>query len=130
MARVAYMFSRFLFVESCGQCPACKLGSRVISEHLERVIKDLGSEADLTIAADGTNWVENGHRCYLPTSQSIVTRSILQAFPEDFAAHVNGSCPLRHDMVFPKMTNYVEGQGFTYDLTYFRKQPDWSVAIP
>ncbi len=37
MVDAAYRFSRFLSVESCGQCPPCKLGSSAITEHLERI---------------------------------------------------------------------------------------------
>jgi NADH-quinone oxidoreductase subunit F len=27
MVQAAWRYSRFLFVESCGQCPACKFGT-------------------------------------------------------------------------------------------------------
>ena len=33
---------------------------------------------------------------------------------------------LRHDFLIPKMTDYVEGEGFTYDEDYGRKLPDWT----
>ena len=34
MVDAAYRCSRFLSIESCGQCPPCKLGSSAITEHL------------------------------------------------------------------------------------------------
>ena len=37
MVEVAAMFSRFLSVESCGQCPPCKLGTGEITAALDRI---------------------------------------------------------------------------------------------
>ncbi|HUF52821.1 MAG TPA: hypothetical protein VMR52_03485 [Dehalococcoidia bacterium] len=54
------------------------------------------------------------------------TVSVLSAFREEFVDHVTGRCERRHDLKLPKMTDYNEGEGFTYDEQYARKQPDWS----
>ena len=126
MAQAAYNFSRFLHVESCNQCAPCKLGSRLITERLERVLLGGGSVADIGEIARITTWVTNSQRCYLPTSEAVVVSSILEAFPDDFEAHIEGRCRLRHDFIVPKMTNYVEGEGFTFDQRYVLKQPDWT----
>lgn len=56
----------------------------------------------------------------------MVVGSILDAFPEDFAAHLHGECSLSHDLMLPKVVDYVPGKGFTYDQTYLHKQPDWT----
>lgn len=130
MAHVAALFARFLFVESCNQCPPCKLGGRWISERLERLLIGDASPHDLDEIYAATTWVTNGARCYLATSQALVTASILGAFPDDFQAHLSGACLLRHDRILPKMTDYVPGQGFRYDETYGWKQPDWTYAMP
>src|SRR5207244_3375665 len=37
MVRTAHMYSRFLWVESCGQCPPCKFGCAEVTSHLERL---------------------------------------------------------------------------------------------
>lgn len=130
MAQLAYLCSRFLFVESCGQCPPCKLGSQRITERLERLLAGEADRDDLDEIAATTTWVTNGRRCYLAMSEQVVVGSILNAFPEDFEAHLRGRCSLRHDLIVPKMTDYVPGKGFTYDQTYDRKQPDWTYALP
>ena len=36
MVAVARMVSRFLYVESCGQCPACKFGTGEVTAYLEQ----------------------------------------------------------------------------------------------
>jgi NADH:ubiquinone oxidoreductase subunit F (NADH-binding) len=126
MAQVAYDLERFLFVESCNQCPPCKTGGRQMTERLEMLLEGRAEPHHLEEIHDIGTWVTNGARCYLATSQSLVTESLLASFPDDFAAHLRGTCALRHDMPLPKLVDYVEGQGFTYDTTYARKQPDWT----
>lgn len=128
MVPVAQIFSRFLYVESCNQCPPCKIGSRQITEHLDRLLDGRGTQSDIDGIQTAIGGVEEGQRCYLPTSTSLVVSSIVRSFPDDFAAHVHGECRLRHDLVLPKITDYREGKGFTYDLDYMRKQPDWTYA--
>ncbi|QGG94103.1 NADH-ubiquinone oxidoreductase-F iron-sulfur binding region domain-containing protein [Actinomarinicola tropica] len=130
MVQVAWLFSRFLHVESCGQCPPCKLGSQRITERLDRLLDGSGKRRDLDDIAATVPWVPNGQRCALATSESVVIGSILAAFPEDFEAHLRSSCELGHDRILPKMTDYVPGEGFTYDRTYWRKQPDWTYQDP
>jgi NADH:ubiquinone oxidoreductase subunit F (NADH-binding) len=126
MVHVAWLFSRFLHVESCGQCPPCKLGSQRITDRLARLLDGSGERGDLDEIAATVPWVPNGQRCSLATSESVMVDSILAAFPEDFEAHLHGRCDLAHDRVLPKMTDYVPGEGFTYDQTYPHKQPDWT----
>ena len=38
MLEVAQVVSRFLAVESCGQCPACKLGCLAVTDGLDRLV--------------------------------------------------------------------------------------------
>lgn len=126
MVHVAWLFSHFLHVESCGQCPPCKLGSKRITERLARLLDGSGAYHDLDDIVATVSWVPNGRLCSLATSESVMVDSILAAFPEDFEAHLRGRCDLAHDRVLPKMTDYEPGQGFTYDRTYVHKQPDWT----
>jgi NADH:ubiquinone oxidoreductase subunit F (NADH-binding) len=126
MVQVAWLFSHFLHVESCGQCPPCKLGSQRITEHLARLLDGIGEHRDVEEIAATVPWVPSGQRCALASSESVVVGSILAAFPEDFEAHARGSCELSHDRILPKITDYQPGEGFTYDETYGGKQPDWT----
>jgi len=126
MVKVAEMFSHFLHVESCNQCPPCKIGSGRISERLERLMRFEAHPHEVEEIAETATWVTNGQRCYLATSEQLVVASILANFPGDFEAHLAGTCKLRHDLVLPKIIDYREGQGFTFDEEYWRKQPDWT----
>jgi NADH:ubiquinone oxidoreductase subunit F (NADH-binding) len=126
MVEVAYWFSRFLHVESCNQCPPCKMGSREITRCLQRILEDEGDSSDFDDILHVATWTPNGARCFLASEEAIVVPSILRAYPDDFHAHFNRSCQLRHNLTLPKMTQYSEDGGFTYDVDYYRKQPDWS----
>ena len=53
-------------------------------------------------------------------------RSILRAFPEEFAAHLEGDCPRpRSDLVVPLIVDLADGV-VTYDERQSRKRPDWT----
>src|SRR5581483_12190893 len=127
MVQAAYNFSRFLYVESCNQCPPCKIGSRRLTEDLDRVLT-AGTPEMVDDIWTTTEWVENAHRCFLASSEALVMSSLVRSFPDDFSRHLTGSCDLRHDLVLPKMTDYDPASGFSYDPTHARKQPDWSYA--
>ncbi len=126
MVDAAYRFSRFLSIESCGQCPPCKLGSSAITQHLERIETGTGNDADLTAIGGWLARVTDGSRCYLAAEEQIVISSILRAFPEEFAEHVEtGRCPRPRHLPIPKLIDLADGRA-TYDESYWRKRPDWS----
>jgi NADH-quinone oxidoreductase subunit F len=125
MVDAAYRFSRFLSVESCGQCPPCKLGSSAITDHLERIETGVGIDRDLGEIARWLEHVTDGSRCYLATEERVVVSSILRGFPEEFAEHIEtGQCPHpRRPM--PKLVDLADGQAH-YDESFWRKRPDWT----
>ena len=126
MVAIAQMFSRFLYVESCGQCPACKLGSEEITARLEAIEECRGDDGDLEVIGARLRTVTDGNRCYLPAEEQLVVSSVLQAFPEEFADHVEGDCPRhRADLIVPKIVDLADGK-VVYDERQSRKQPDWT----
>jgi NADH-quinone oxidoreductase subunit F len=123
---VARLFSRFLYVESCGQCPPCKLQSSVITDGLER-IELAGDATQLPRIQGALATVADGNRCYLAVEEQQVVSSILRRFPEDVVAHEEGRCRLRHDLILPKLVDF-DGVRFSYDERQAHKQPDWTYA--
>ena len=126
MVSAAYSLSRFLYVESCGQCPPCKLGSGAITDHLERL--ELGQGTDDDIAGIG-HWLErvtDGNRCFLAVEEQVMVSSLLRAFPAEFAEHIElGRCPRPRPLPMPKLLD-LEGGRATYDESFWRKRPDWT----
>ena len=126
MVDAAYRFSRFLFVESCGQCPPCKIGSGEITTHLERIELGAGSDDDLGTIGAWLDRVTDGNRCFLAVEERLVVSSILRAFPEEFAEHIElGRCPRPRRLPLPKLVDLAGGVA-TYDDTFWRKRPDWT----
>jgi NADH-quinone oxidoreductase subunit F len=126
MVDAAYRFSRFLSVESCGQCPPCKIGSSAITTHLERLETGAGDDSDLDGIAGWLTRVTDGNRCYLAVEEQLVVSSILRAFPREFAEHIElGACPRPRRVPLPKLLDLADGQA-TYDEAFWRKRPDWT----
>jgi NADH:ubiquinone oxidoreductase subunit F (NADH-binding) len=124
---VAHEYSRFLSVESCGQCPPCKLQSGNITEALARMLDGNEPAAQLPLLRRALDTVTDGNRCYLAIEEQQVVASLLQAFPDDVYAHEGGTCALRHDVLVPKLVD-LGPDGFVLDEKHRRKLPDWSYA--
>lgn len=125
MVEVARMFSRFLYVESCGQCPPCKLGTGDITAALERIVVGEGSTSDFDVIQERLRIVADGNRCYLPVEEQRIIASILRDFPDDFVDHLEGHCHRRHDIPIPKIVDLADGK-VVYDDRQARKRPDWT----
>src|SRR5690606_80628 len=104
MVDAACRFSRFLYVESCGQCPPCKMGSGEITERLERIETGAGDDRDLGIIAHWLERVTDGNRCFLAVEEQRVVSSVLRAFPDEFAEHIaQHRCPRPTRRPMPKL---------------------------
>jgi NADH:ubiquinone oxidoreductase subunit F (NADH-binding) len=126
MAAVARMVSRFLYVESCGQCPACKFGTGEVTAYLDRIVRGDGTEHDFELIAGRLATVTDANRCALGAEEQVVIRSILHAFPDDFVAHLEGAAPASSP-VLPKIVSLDDGVA-VYDERQPRKRPDWTYA--
>jgi NADH-quinone oxidoreductase subunit F len=115
-----------LYVESCGQCPPCKLGSGEITGHLERLAVGAGRDDDLLGIAHWLERVTDRNRCYLAVEEQVMVSSVLRAFPEEFADHVETRAwSWRRKLPIPKLVDVAHGNA-TYDETFWRKRPDWT----
>ena len=130
LVEVARQFSRFLAVESCGQCPPCKLGSLEITARLDRIEGGVATEADIAEIGGWLEKVTDGNRCYLAVQERVLIASILRSFPEEFVAHLDGrGCPRPRSLPFPKIVDLTGGRA-TYDARYYLKRSDWTYAEP
>lgn len=126
MVEVARQYSRFLWVESCGQCPPCKLGTEAITARLDDIEACRGTDQDLGTISAELRRVADANRCYLPVQEELVVSSLLRSFPEEFAAHLEGVCPRpRGDLVAPLVKDLSDGQ-VVYDERQPLKRPDWT----
>jgi len=124
-AAVAQGVSRFLAVESCGQCTPCKQDGLALADLLDSLRR---SEADAdTVAAieDRVSTVSERARCYLAHQHQRVVDSILRLFPDELAAHVDGRRGAgRPELIVPILD--IVDDHVVLDERYAEKQPDWT----
>jgi NADH-quinone oxidoreductase subunit F len=126
MVAVARMVSRFLYVESCGQCRACKFGCGEITRHLDLVADAHGDARDIEAIGERLLGITDQNRCFLGEEEQRVIASLLRTFPEDFTAALEGA-PLLDPLPVPKIIDIDDGS-VRYDEKQMRKQPDWTYA--
>jgi len=128
MIAVARAVSRFLYVESCGQCPPCKFGTGAVTAVLDRVLAGDATIHDVEVMAARLESVTDSNRCYLPVQEQLVVRSILRVFADELDAYVTGRRPPSADEVaVPKLVDIRDGVA-VIDERQARKQPDWTYA--
>ena len=126
MVAVAQMVSRFLYVESCGQCRACKFGCGEITRQLDQIAEAHGDMRDIESIGERLLGITDQNRCFLGEEEQRVIASLLRSFPEDFTAELEGAPPLE-PLPVPKIVDIHDGVAI-YDENQMRKQPDWTYA--
>ncbi|HUG83196.1 MAG TPA: NADH-ubiquinone oxidoreductase-F iron-sulfur binding region domain-containing protein [Euzebya sp.] len=128
MVRVAATLAHFLAIESCGQCLACKLGTAEIASRLTSIDRGEGSGTDIDQILDRSVTVTDLARCGLPVGAQVL-RTTIQAFREEFIAHLGQPCPSTAPAVVPKIEHLDTATGaVVLDHDYHRKRDDWSYA--
>jgi NADH-quinone oxidoreductase subunit F len=126
MVEVARQLSRFLYIESCGQCPPCKLGSQAITDALGRIESGAGADRDVGVLGSWLARVTDGNRCYLAVQEQSLVSSVLRSFPDEVAEHLEyGACPRPRPVALPKLVD-LGPAGAVYDEAHYRKRPDWT----
>jgi len=129
MVQVTAALARFLAVESCGQCPPCKLGTGEIFERLDALVAGRGTEQDLAAIRRRTQTVTDSNRCYLPVGAALLVRSALEEFADEFAARVGTPSPPEVAVDVPKILDMdLDAHEVVLDPDYSRKRSDWSYA--
>jgi NADH-quinone oxidoreductase subunit F len=126
IVQVTAVLARFLAVESCGQCIACKLGNGEMFARLDRLVRGDGTANDIEEIRKRTETVTDANRCYLPVGSALLIRSALDEFPEAFRARI-GSPSTAPPVPVPKISGW-DGERFELDREYLRKRSDWSYA--
>ncbi len=119
---VAAGAARFLAVESCGQCTACKSDGRIIADALARMIEgDSDRDGARREIEDALETVADGARCNLASQQQAVIGTLLPRLASTASSQPNG----REISPIIGIRDLVDGR-FELDTDQLRKQPDWS----
>lgn len=127
LVAVAHGVSRFLAVESCGQCTPCKQDGLAISDLLDRVRRSEADESTLAELSDRVATVADEARCFLAQQHQRVVDSVLRLFPDQVRAHATAATPeAEPELIAPILD--LEGESVVLDQSQADKQPDWTDA--
>jgi NADH:ubiquinone oxidoreductase subunit F (NADH-binding) len=130
MPRVAQSVARFLYVESCNQCSACKMGLGIASSAIDELFDpEKATPDDPERAVVGAAHAPQGNRCYLPVQGSILIPSLYGRFRQEFDAQLAQPARESAEALIPKIVDF-DGANFRYDENQPFKQPDWTYATP
>jgi NADH-quinone oxidoreductase subunit F len=125
LVAVAAGVSRFLAVESCGQCTPCKQDGREIADILVRLGRNDPEDDDAERLHACLDTVVEGARCYLATQHQRVVLSVLELAPDWFAAHDTAAIePVEPVLIAPIVE--LSAGAVELDRRQATKQPDWS----
>jgi NADH-quinone oxidoreductase subunit F len=125
VAAVAASASRFLAVESCGQCTPCKRDGLAIADALDRIRRSEALEADLDTVAERLQTITDSARCSLALQHQVVIGSVLELFGDELRAHVAHDREGAEAVAFAPL-DALDGDIAVLDADATRKQPDWT----
>jgi NADH:ubiquinone oxidoreductase subunit F (NADH-binding) len=125
LAAVAAGVSRFLGVESCGQCTPCKHGGLRLADLLRQVSLSEADDRTLVSIRTQAATVNEQARCYLAHQHNVVLQSILERFPGELQAHLSGETSPVEPYLIAELVDIIDGVAHC-DERFRQKQPDWS----
>ena len=117
--------SRFLAVESCGQCTPCKQDGLEIASGLSSLCHGDATEATLDEIYKRLGTVADGARCNLGRQHETVVGSLLAAFPDAIPTHLDPGAQPVEPVLVAELTE-IDGDTEVVDATFPDKQPDWT----
>lgn len=130
MPRVAQAVARFLYVESCNQCAACKHGLKTASEALDEIFDPrTATPDDVPRALFGVRSAPQGHRCRLPVGGAEVIPSLFARFRTEFEEQVRHADRAVAPVLVPRYVDHDPAAGaFVVDPRQAHKTPDWTYS--
>lgn len=120
--------SRFLAVESCGQCVPCKRDGLALADLFDQMRRsETGDQPELVLAglADFAETVVDEARCFLATQHQLVVNSLLSLFPDEVRARASGTLAAVDAFPIRPLVDIADGVAI-YDEHQLAKQPDWT----
>jgi NADH-quinone oxidoreductase subunit F len=94
MVQLGIRVSQFYEHESCGKCTPCRVGTRWLTQILQKIEDGDGSQVDLDLLLSVCDRILGKCLCPLGDSDAIAVASYVSRFREEFQAHVDlGRCP-------------------------------------
>lgn len=125
MTALAAGVSRFLGVESCGQCTPCKQDGMALSRLLEGLCASDSSPTELAKIRSLVSTVGDRARCFLATQHQVVVGSILDRFGPELEAHLSRGTEPVAPLLVAELLDIDDGRA-VLDERHRQKQPDWT----
>src|SRR5262249_10080690 len=95
MVQLGIRVSQFYEHESCGKCTPCRVGTRWLTQILQKIEAGHASQADFDLLLDVCDRILGKCLCPLGDSDAIAVASYVDKFRDEFQAHIDhGGCPL------------------------------------
>lgn len=87
-------FSNFFKVESCGQCPPCRMGTINLTTLMTKIEQGEGTQKDLDSLLQLCGFVKGTGYCTLVTGAAVLVQSSIKLFRHEFEEHIRlQRCP-------------------------------------
>ena len=94
MVQLGIRVSQFYEHESCGKCTPCRVGTKWITQILQKIESGRAGQADLDLLLSVCDRVLGKCLCPLGDSDAIAVLSYVDRFREEYQAHIDlGRCP-------------------------------------
>jgi NADH-quinone oxidoreductase subunit F len=94
MVQLAVRVSQFYEHESCGKCTPCRVGTKWLTEILQKIEDGRGMQADMDLLVSVAERINGKCLCPLGDSDAIAVISYFDKFRDEFQAHIDeGGCP-------------------------------------
>ena len=91
---IARYFLSFTQAESCGKCPPCRLGTKVMLDTLTRITQGEGSEKDIELLESLSKQVRDSSLCGLGRTCPNPVLTTIRYFGDEYEAHIKEKrCP-------------------------------------
>ncbi len=92
-------YSNFFKVESCGQCPPCRMGTINLATLMTKIEAGEGTQKDLDSLLQLCGFVKGTGYCTLVTGAAVLVQSSLKLFRHEFEEHIaRKRCPFSSEM--------------------------------
>jgi NADH-quinone oxidoreductase subunit F len=94
MVQLGIRVSQFYEHESCGKCTPCRVGTRWLTQILQKIEDGRATQADFDLLLDVCDRILGKCLCPLGDSDAIAVASYVDKFRDEFQAHIDqGGCP-------------------------------------
>jgi len=94
MVNLAKFFLEFVQDESCGKCPPCRIGTKLMLDTLTRITKGEGKPGDIDELEKLAQHIKEGSLCGLGQTAPNPVLTTIRYFRDEYEEHINNKrCP-------------------------------------